>query len=865
MINKFKSFLKTNYTYILCLTIPIIIMACYFAYRNMFPFGKGSILTVDLGQQYVDFFAYYRRTILSGNYQTILYSFSNGYGGEMLGIWAYYLLSPFNLIILMFPAKLINAAILIITIIKYGMSGLTFSIFLKHKKIRHPLLIIAMSVAYSLNGWIIANQLNLMWLDAMILLPLIAMGIDYIISKNQMKIFIISFAALLIINYYMAYMVGIFTIIYFLAEFIINFKALKKCWIPLVKMVVSLVTSILISSFIFVPNLLELNSGKGSYTIQKIHWHFEYNPFYMISKLFNGSFNFNQMPSGYPNIFIGAIATIGFILFFCNRHITLKRRISYAVITLILILSMCFEPLDLLWHAMQFPIWYPYRFSFIFCFWMIYLSSIALNNYSNRINIKAVTILSLILIAGFIYIAANNKTFNFMSMEKYFISLTFATISFLVIILSNKKSKSYWISLVVIVICDAGLNVFNSLNSISYVSNNDYVQYTSMLKENVRGIANPKYGFYRIGKDFYRSRDDSIQANYDGGSIFSSTLQKSTPTFNGNIGSAYTTGSIDYSNGTLVSDSMLNFAYFIKNNSNSNDYPMIQKSSPRYDLKHYELINDSEFPIYHSNFTLPSLYTTSGNVFSNINSMDPIDYQNKMVKQITTQNNNVFIPFNNYQVISKNANNVNNITQQVFKKRNLLKNSTIHIKYNGNHNQIFYMVIPSSLNQKNCSIIVNGQDINLPDNFESTFVVSLPNMSKNNITIQLKTNTIYTNEFNIYNLNLTRYLNSTKQIRKQDNKISFKNNSIHAIVSSHNNDQLATSIPYSKGWSLKIDGHNYPIKLINKEFIGTDNLPKGKHKVVLSYYPVGLNLGILITLVTTALIILISLFKRRIK
>lgn len=37
--------------------LPVILMTCYFAYRQMTPFGKSSLLTVDLGQQYVDFLA----------------------------------------------------------------------------------------------------------------------------------------------------------------------------------------------------------------------------------------------------------------------------------------------------------------------------------------------------------------------------------------------------------------------------------------------------------------------------------------------------------------------------------------------------------------------------------------------------------------------------------------------------------------------------------------------------------------------------------------------------------------------------------------------------------------------------------------
>ena len=42
----------------LSFVIPAAVMAAFFCYRGMGPFGKSTLLTVDLGQQYVDFFAY---------------------------------------------------------------------------------------------------------------------------------------------------------------------------------------------------------------------------------------------------------------------------------------------------------------------------------------------------------------------------------------------------------------------------------------------------------------------------------------------------------------------------------------------------------------------------------------------------------------------------------------------------------------------------------------------------------------------------------------------------------------------------------------------------------------------------------------
>ncbi len=45
--------------------LPIIIMGIYFcACQHVYPFGNSSLLTVDMGQQYIDFYAYFRQTLL---------------------------------------------------------------------------------------------------------------------------------------------------------------------------------------------------------------------------------------------------------------------------------------------------------------------------------------------------------------------------------------------------------------------------------------------------------------------------------------------------------------------------------------------------------------------------------------------------------------------------------------------------------------------------------------------------------------------------------------------------------------------------------------------------------------------------------
>ena len=56
-----------------------------------------------------------------------------------------------------------------------------------------------------------------------------------------------------------------------------------------------------------IPTIYALMQSKGTYTEQTIHSRFEYFPFKMLAKLVPGSFNFDQMPSGQPNIYIGML------------------------------------------------------------------------------------------------------------------------------------------------------------------------------------------------------------------------------------------------------------------------------------------------------------------------------------------------------------------------------------------------------------------------------------------------------------------------------------------------------------------------------------------------------------------------------
>jgi len=86
--------------------IPFAIMLGVYACMGTHPFGNNSVLTLDLQAQYVYYYEAIRRLLTEGG--SWLYSWQRTLGGEFMGIVAYYMASPFNLILLLFPPDILT-------------------------------------------------------------------------------------------------------------------------------------------------------------------------------------------------------------------------------------------------------------------------------------------------------------------------------------------------------------------------------------------------------------------------------------------------------------------------------------------------------------------------------------------------------------------------------------------------------------------------------------------------------------------------------------------------------------------------------------------------------------------------------------
>lgn len=871
---KIVDFTKRHYSLLLSFWLPFLIMGGYFISRNMYPFGSSSLLTVDLGQQYVDFFAFFRNTLLH-HPTSFFYSFSKALGGDMLGEWAYYLLSPFNLLLLIFPAKNIDAAIFLITILKYSCAGLSFAFFIEKTQHLRGLKTVMLSVSYALMGWFVAYQLNLLWLDAAILLPLICYFLNHLLLQNQQKIaYSLTLAAALIINYYTAYMICIFLLLYASWLIIAHYQSAKRFGHQILLFISNSILAAGLAAIILVPTFYSLIGSKGQYTQQLIHYKFEYFPPKMLAKLIIGSFNFQQMPSGLPNIFIGSLGLLSFIAYFFFRQFPWKERIASLLITLFLLLSLCFEPLDLFWHGMQFPVWYPYRFSFIVSFWMLLLAGRALQQLKKVPSWKIAAISSFVLYAGIIlYTFLNLKKFSFVSTTNLTLTVVMAILIWLLLFwpvdLKYQPLKTCLLSIIVIV--EVASNAFISLNNLSYLSEKEYAQPTAALTNNATWIHNHNHGLFRTGEVYSRTKNDGLAHDLNTGSYFSSALEKNVPDFYGMIGNPDGDNYVTYSNGTLISDALLGMKYFITPKSNlSNTQQSLTQLTEKPDLKTYRQIATNKLTkTYLNQHSLPLAYLASNRLTKTKSFYDdPTTFQTNWLKSATGhQSDQYFTPQNFNEVVFQNVTQQLRLTDTVFKKKNLAKEAKIIFKFVPTTNNSYYLTLGAPLDSDNVTFYLGNRQLNQYSTFRHAVIVNLASHAKGQeivLTAVFKKSSLWLNHFVLYQMNNRLVNQRLSQLKKQQptvKKLSERRLQI-SYTQKKSQQLVATTIPYSSGWHAEVNGQPVKTTKIQQMFLGIKVNGAGVKKITLTYRPPYLLTGLIVSLISIAVLIFSYWFYR---
>ena len=216
-----QRFYENRFVWISFAASALVMLLVYICFE-LIPFGSRTILRMDLYHQYGPLFAELYERLVGG--ESLIYSWDTGLGSSFLGNFYNYLSSPLSVIILLFGHSNIPEAIATMILLKAALASAAFAYYLKRSTGKNDATISAFGVLYSFCGFFIAYYWNVMWLDAMLLLPLIALGIEQIIKKGRFWLYTAALALTMLSNYYMAFMVCIFAVLYFLVYYFSHYE-----------------------------------------------------------------------------------------------------------------------------------------------------------------------------------------------------------------------------------------------------------------------------------------------------------------------------------------------------------------------------------------------------------------------------------------------------------------------------------------------------------------------------------------------------------------------------------------------------------------------------------------------------------------
>ncbi len=163
--------------------LPAFLLLAMFSALGFYPFGEKALLIMDMNDQYIHFFASLKDLVSGDN--SLFFSWSKAMGQNYIGLFAYYLASPLSFLTLFFGNEILPLGIFVLTVLKISLCGLTFSVYLSQAFDENRTFKLFFTTCYALMSYNLVYSLSLMWLDAVIYLPIILLGIESIIKGKK--------------------------------------------------------------------------------------------------------------------------------------------------------------------------------------------------------------------------------------------------------------------------------------------------------------------------------------------------------------------------------------------------------------------------------------------------------------------------------------------------------------------------------------------------------------------------------------------------------------------------------------------------------------------------------------------------------
>ena len=923
LTEKCKSKCFGNKGYIaLSFIIPFVLMSAAFAFVNIAPFGiirtaisyllfqisdligisvnvdlqnswgDGLMHVVDMWHQYYPFLVELHDKLQSGG--SLFWSWSVGMGTNFIAMMSYYLLSPLNFLSVLFPKDALESYIAVATVIKISLAGMFTAICFKIVFRKTTFAMVFFSTMFAFCAFNMGYYWNIIWLDSMAMLPLVVAGTICLLRDGKYKLFIISLTLAVIFNYYIGIFICAAVFLTAIGYTASCWQGLRKALKDLLRTLASSVIALMLTALVTIPAYLALQNcykssnrmpedfaiNIGSNTTSGIIDAFH--------KVLSNTLSFivPNTKEGLPNIGCGILCLVMLGIFFCSKKIKKGEKIFCVSTLLFFVLSFIFKRLDFIWHGFHYPNMIPYRFSFLFSFLLIFMAYRAylVLKDSSYIDVFVTTLVfSVFVILYFLrsYITVSEGTTNYATYDKNILTASIIIGIFMILglfayTLKLVPKKFLSIFLCLIVIGEMGITAVIGVNTVSGGNPHkkaDYPYEAEKISALLQTIEERTEGetpdIYRVEVSKTSTLNDGAVNSYNGISMFNSMTNVATNRFLGNMGGAENLAGnrFTYYDSSPVTNIIFNLRYLLTRSGSQTYAGSSMQLIDTFDGMNLYENTDYINMGFLANSSLNEFRIPNDNNRDNDKELftDPFENQIDFWEKAT----GITTPLYTRIEMSSNANTAKTYTHTddcftVFPDGS--KNSVNYKFIAPKDGEIYtYFYISSGNNDgavyvnnvhKKSSIVVDKPYISGAGSVKKGDEISLQGTVKSASWVRAY---CYILNEDVYQQGLEILKSSTL------NTTVATDTKLEGTINADRDGILYTSIPYEKGWTVKVDGVEQdviPLGVVYPDTKEPNNLDKavvggmccvaitkGEHTIEFSYTPAGFRPGLILCIV----------------
>lgn len=786
--------------------------------RGFYPFKDTTMFVMDMRDQYLEFYASLRY-LFTGE-SSLFFNWSRSMGGNFLGLFAYYTASPLAFLTTMFSLEQMPLAIAVLSVVKIACCGLSFSMYAGYLWRRREggspwsqLLIIPLAVSYALMSYNMNYLLCLMWLDGVMFLPWVLLGVEKILDGRKGLHYLLALTCLFFCNYYTGYMVGLFTALYLLYRVFVLWNcssrgagtSLKFSFRDILQRLSRFTIATLLSIGLSAPLLLsvlqDLMTGKFDSASLQPDKIFYFQPLSKFLLQFqNGRYtdlNYGGMPSVYCGYLILACA----LLFFFLKKISLREKTGALFLLALLTLSFYLVPLDKVWHCFQFPNSFPYRYAFLFSFLLLYLALRALMEIPWE------------------------KLPSLMSRGR---KPLFETLVLLFMLLTA------W---------DLGTNGRDILFAVSgyfaYTPLEDYETFLDATAPLVNSIKEQDKGLYRVNQSYEFSKNDAMLLGYNGMTHYSSTYNRSVNILTKKLGLAQ----IYFWNSGFGSNPLLDSLFGVKYLLEDGPVPPVYAKLDETGLSWEE--GSGTTASYENPLALDFIYSAPvTDLTPDLSNSSPYVNQNTFLNTIAGTTENYFTQYP---------------CEALPQEHGFCYRFTAD-----SDNPVYLYLLTDEYNMHFPEeVLVNGTAVG--GYFTSETLCSLylgcftPGQE---VTVEIPEQSMMPKQVFVAQLHMELLTPVLESLQDRGMTLeSHRGANLQGSITVSEGEMIVTSIPYDKGWRVRLDGKAVDAVSFADTFLAIP-AESGEHTISLSYVSPGFVSGMLLALAALLLSILYFHFPK---